>query len=68
MRYSTAVAAAALVAGASATYDNGTVYVTDIVSQYTTYCPEATSLTHNGVTYTVSEVCLPAPLFSFITH
>ncbi|GAB7341102.1 hypothetical protein MBLNU457_7415t1 [Dothideomycetes sp. NU457] len=54
MRFTIAAAAAAFVAGASAAA-NGTVYVTDVVSQYTTYCPEATQVTHNGVTYTVTE-------------
>ncbi|KXT00561.1 hypothetical protein AC578_5236 [Pseudocercospora eumusae] len=28
--------------------------VTDVYSEYTTYCPEATTLTHGGKTYTVS--------------
>lgn len=28
--------------------------VTDVISEYTTYCPEATTLTHGGMTYTVS--------------
>jgi len=55
MRFTIAAAAAALVAGASA-QANGTVYVTDVVSQYTTYCPAATQVTHNGVTYTITEV------------
>jgi hypothetical protein len=33
------------------------VYVTDVYTAYTTYCPEATTLTYNDVTYTISEVC-----------
>lgn len=32
-------------------------YVTEVYTQYTTYCPGPTSITHNGVTYTVTEVC-----------
>merc|ERR1712066_968676 len=31
------------------------VYVTDVVTAYTTYCPEPTKITHKGETYTVSE-------------
>ena len=31
------------------------VYVTEVVTAFTTYCPEATQLTHGGQTYTVSE-------------
>ena len=31
-------------------------YVTEVVTAFTTYCPEATYLTHNSQTYTVSEV------------
>lgn len=56
MRFSVAAAAVAAATGAAA-YSNGTapVYVTEVVTAFTTYCPEATSLTHNGVTYTVSE-------------
>ena len=57
MRFTIAVSAAALVAGASASYNGTIAYVTEVVSEYTTYCPEATSISHNGVTYTVSEVC-----------
>jgi hypothetical protein len=36
---------------------NGTApaYVTEVVTAYTTYCPEATEITHAGETYTVSE-------------
>ncbi|TKX20075.1 hypothetical protein C1H76_7757 [Elsinoe australis] len=58
MRF-TIAATAALVAGASATYKrpstNDTTYVTEVVSKYTTYCPEATEISHNGVTYTVTS-------------
>merc|ERR1712078_602616 len=31
------------------------VYVTDVVTAYTTYCPNPTKITHKGETYTVSE-------------
>ncbi|KAK4498058.1 hypothetical protein PRZ48_010714 [Zasmidium cellare] len=30
-------------------------YVTEVLTSYTTYCPGPTSITHNGVTYTVTE-------------
>lgn len=49
----------ALVAAVSAVsaWSNGTVaYTTDIVTAYTTYCPEATSITMGKHTYTVTEV------------
>jgi len=53
MRFSTAVAAsAAFVAGANAWGNyTGPVYTTEVVTAYTTYCPEATEITHGGVTY-----------------
>merc|ERR1711964_378615 len=52
MQYS-AVAVLALAATASATYKNETVsYTTEIVTDYVTYCPAATTLTHGSVTYT----------------
>ena len=50
MQYS-AIVAAALIANVSATK-----YTTKVVSAYTTYCPEATTLTHGSSTYTVTEV------------
>lgn len=31
-------------------------YTTDVVTAYTTYCPEATEITHGGQTYTATEV------------
>ena len=56
MQYS-AVAVLALAATASATYKNETVsYTTEIVTDYVTYCPAATTLTYGSVTYTASEV------------
>ncbi|PVH76228.1 hypothetical protein DL98DRAFT_298682 [Cadophora sp. DSE1049] len=55
MQYS-AVAVLALAATASATYKNETVsYTTEIVTDYVTYCPAATTLTYGSVTYTASE-------------
>ena len=53
MRF-TFAAVAALAAGAMA--QTGVVYTTDVVTAYTTYCPEATTLTHGNETYTVTEV------------
>ncbi|KAI9805252.1 MAG: hypothetical protein M1833_005705 [Piccolia ochrophora] len=67
MRYS--VVAAALVAGAVATYHppkNETssaeptksehpVYTTEVVTEYTTYCPGPTEVVHGEKTYTVTE-------------
>jgi hypothetical protein len=49
------VAASALVAGASASYNGSVVYTTEVHTAYTTVCPEATQLSFNGQTYTVSE-------------
>jgi len=56
MQYSI-VALAALVGSAVAGWPaNGTVvYTTDVYTAYTTVCPAATTLSFNGVTYTVSE-------------
>ena len=55
MRFSVAAAASALVATALAGANNSTVYVPSVVATYTTYCPEATKVTQNGNTYTVTE-------------
>merc|ERR1712232_586413 len=63
MRFTAAVAAAGLAGAATAAHmGNSTmaasasdVYVTDVVTAYTTYCPESTKITHKGETYTVSE-------------
>ncbi|KAI9851734.1 MAG: hypothetical protein M1838_002949 [Thelocarpon superellum] len=55
MRFSVA-AVAALAAGVSAgNYSTPVFYTTDVVTSFTTYCPASTTLTHNGVTYTVSS-------------
>lgn len=53
MRFSVAVAASALFAGAMAT--KNVTYTTEVVSSYVTYCPEPTKITHGGVTYTVTK-------------
>ncbi|KAI9772116.1 MAG: hypothetical protein M1840_001405 [Geoglossum simile] len=56
MRFSTVAAAAlSLAAGATAGYSNAS-YVTEVVTAYTTYCPVPTVITHNNVTYTVTEL------------
>lgn len=34
----------------------GVVYTTEVVTALTTYCPKATTFSHAGVTYTVTEV------------
>lgn len=57
MRFAVAVFAVALVAGVSATYSNTTIYTTEVVTAYTTYCPAATSIVHGTQTYVVTEVC-----------
>lgn len=63
MQFTSALAVAALAGSAAAyypTYNSSSVavdYVTDVVTSYTTYCPEATVLTYNSVTYTITEVC-----------
>ena len=51
------VAGAGLVAAVSASYNGTTpVYTTEVVTAYTTYCPEPTSIVHNNMTYTITEV------------
>jgi hypothetical protein len=62
MRFTAALTVAAM-AGVSAAHGgiehpkNGTApaYVTEVVTAYTTYCPEPTEITHAGETYTVTE-------------
>lgn len=50
------VAGAGLVAAVSASYNGTTpVYTTEVVTAYTTYCPEPTSIVHNNMTYTITE-------------
>jgi hypothetical protein len=50
MKFAAAVAALAGVAAAG-----NVTYTTEVVTALTTYCPYATSLTHNGKTYTITE-------------
>jgi len=52
MKFSAVVLA--LATSVAAWHDNVT-YVTDVVTAVTTYCPYATTLVHNGHTYTVTE-------------
>lgn len=54
MRFSFAAAVAALAAGAVASDA-----VTETLTTYTTYCPEATSIVHGGSTYSMSTVRFP---------
>lgn len=56
MRFSVA-AAITMAAGAFAGV------VTETVTDYTTYCPEATSIVHGGSTYSVPSVCFPSYLW-----
>ncbi|GIZ48699.1 hypothetical protein CKM354_001174900 [Cercospora kikuchii] len=39
----------------NATTTHGPSYTTEVVTSYETFCPSATSIEHNGVTYTVTE-------------
>jgi len=55
MQFSTLAVIAAAATAVSAGYNGTVVYTTDIVTAYTTYCPEATSITLGASTYTVSE-------------
>ncbi|TPX10877.1 uncharacterized protein E0L32_008083 [Thyridium curvatum] len=48
------LAAAGLVAAANAA-SNGTFTTTQVVTAYTTYCPEPTKITQGNVTYTVTK-------------
>lgn len=63
MQFTSALAVAALAGSAAAYYPTSNSssvivdYVTDVVTSYTTYCPYATTLTYNSVTYTITEVC-----------
>ena len=51
----TTFAVASVMAAAVAAHSNVT-YVTEVLTEYTTYCPEPTTLTYNDVTYTITEV------------
>ncbi|KAL2757860.1 hypothetical protein ACRALDRAFT_1068348 [Sodiomyces alcalophilus JCM 7366] len=55
MKFSVAVVLSAA-AGAMAGFARSNVtYVTEVVSEYVTYCPEPTTITHGDHTYTVTE-------------
>jgi len=53
MKFAVAAFVAAL-AGQAAAWGNVT-YTTEVVTAYTTYCPEPTTLTHGDKTYTVTK-------------
>lgn len=61
MQYS-AVALLAAAAGAkaalTASAPSNVTYITEVVTAVTTFCPEATVLTHAGTTYNITEVRL----------
>ncbi|CAK7567199.1 MAG: hypothetical protein SEPTF4163_005161 [Sporothrix epigloea] len=48
-------AASVLALATAASAASNVSYTTEIVTALTTYCPESTLLTHNGVTYTITE-------------
>ncbi|KKY19466.1 putative gpi anchored serine-threonine rich protein [Diplodia seriata] len=52
---SSAVASSAAASVVTPTASGNASYVTEIVTAYTTFCPYATELTHNGKTYTVTK-------------
>ena len=54
MKFAVAAVLAAA-AGASAGYAGNVTVITEVVDQYTTYCPEPTEITHGDKTYTVTE-------------
>ena len=70
MRFSLAFSAVALVASVAASVENSAPadvevptgapadgpVTTEVVTAYTTYCPEPTTITHGTETYTVTEV------------
>lgn len=51
MKYS----AASIIALATAASASNVTYTTEVVTALTTYCPQATVLTHAGQTYTITE-------------
>ena len=61
MQFTSTIAVAALAATVAAWPKNETTsvaYVTEVFTAYTTYCPASTTLSFNGVTYTVTDVSL----------
>ncbi|KAF1810851.1 hypothetical protein P152DRAFT_475306 [Eremomyces bilateralis CBS 781.70] len=72
MRFSTIAAATLLAVGVSAGGRNGTAppVVTEVVTDYVTYCPAPTTITHGGNTYTITEattITLPCPTGCTVT-
>ncbi|PKS07611.1 hypothetical protein jhhlp_006217 [Lomentospora prolificans] len=63
MKYAAVLALAGLAAAGAVPAQNGTVYTTEVVTAYTTYCPEATTITDGDNTITVTE-----PTTLTITH
>jgi len=49
------LAVAALVGAAAAAMHGNVTYTTEVVTAYTTYCPEATTLTYANKTYTITS-------------
>jgi hypothetical protein len=48
--------ASVLALAASVSAFSNVTYTTEVVTALTTVCPEATQLTYNGQTYTITEV------------
>ncbi len=48
--------AAVLAAAAGAHAWSNVTYTTEVVTAYTTFCPEPTEITYGGTTYTITEV------------
>lgn len=63
MKYAAVLALAGLAAAGAVPAQNGTVYTTEVVTAYTTYCPEATTITDGDNTITITE-----PTVVTITH
>lgn len=63
MKYAAVLALAGLAAAGAVPAKNGTVYTTEVVTAYTTYCPEPTTITDGDNTITITE-----PTTVTITH
>ncbi|ROT37716.1 hypothetical protein SODALDRAFT_340880 [Sodiomyces alkalinus F11] len=55
MKFSVAVVLSAAAGAMAGFARNNVTYVTEVVSEYVTYCPEPTTITHGDHTYTVTE-------------
>lgn len=55
MKFSVAAVLAAATAVSAGYAGSNVTYVTEVVQEYTTYCPEPTTLTHGDKTYTITE-------------